>query len=127
MMEDHTWNGYSIYKYPNGDIIEGECSSGLFIRGTYTWKDLRRYNGEVLDLQANGQGIHHWPDGSHYIGQWKQMKRHGQGIMVWADGRKWVGTWNEDERGKTKDQRKWDGFFLLSRVEMQNKVKELCG
>ena len=36
--------------------------------GTFTCKDGRKYEGEYINDQKNGQGTFEWPDGTKYIG-----------------------------------------------------------
>ena len=42
--------------------------------GTYTWPDGRKYIGEFLNDQTNGQGSYFWNDGRKFEGNWKLGK-----------------------------------------------------
>jgi hypothetical protein len=41
----------------------------------------------------HGFGVLVWPDGRRYDGQFVLDQREGQGTMTWPDGRKFVGQW----------------------------------
>lgn len=57
---------------------------------------------DVLPLQRegipNGKGTMTYPDGSRYNGQWKDGVRHGVGTFDGADGRRYFGEWQDGKR-----------------------------
>ena len=69
-------------------------------RGTYTWADGRKYEGEYLDDKKDGYGVYTWADGRKYQGYWANGKQHGKGKYISLDGSVKWGAWDD---GKRKD------------------------
>jgi hypothetical protein len=86
-----TWN--------NSEKYEGEWKdnkrSGT---GVFTWADGMRYEGKWQDDKRNGQGVHTWSDGKRYEGEFKNNKMSGQGVLIWPDGMRYEGEWADDKR-----------------------------
>ncbi|MFK7951192.1 MAG: MORN repeat-containing protein [Saprospiraceae bacterium] len=57
--------------------IEGDCQNG---KGTYTWNNGKRYEGNFTDGLFSGEGIYYYSNGNKYIGMWKDGMKHGEGI-----------------------------------------------
>ena len=78
-----------------------------------TWpEDGRRYTGEFVNGQPEGQGKMVYKDGSSFEGQWVSGVRSGSGKMIDADGNIYEG---EFSNGKPNGQRKMkhpDGSFF---------------
>ncbi len=70
-------------------------------KGTYSWPNGSRYDGEFLDGKLQGHGIFFWPDGSSYKGEWHEDLPHGKGTFTWPDGRHVEIEW---EHGKAKQE-----------------------
>ena len=64
-------------------------------KGTFTWQDGRRYEGEYQNDKMHGKGTFTWQDGKKYVGDWEDGKRDGQGVMLYKDGSKYVGDWED--------------------------------
>ena len=54
-------------------------------KGTFTWKDGRKYIGDYKDDKKEGYGEFYWPNGLVYKGQWQDGKQHGEGKMYRTD------------------------------------------
>ena len=63
--------------------------------GEYTQPDGRRYVGEFVADQKEGQGVMEWPDGRVYEGSWKKGKYHGRGVLRAPDQRVEDGEWHK--------------------------------
>jgi hypothetical protein len=66
--------GYGIYRYPNGDVYEGE------------WDNDKKH----------GLGEYIYSDGSVYRGEWKEDMKHGTGTLI-GSGHEFEGDWENDE------------------------------
>jgi len=72
-------------------------------RGSVTWENGGRYDGEWCDGKANGHGIMDYANGDRYEGMWKDGCRFGQGTHHFKDGGVYVGHWRNaapDGQGK---------------------------
>jgi len=72
-------------------------------RGTITWENGGRYDGEWCDGKANGHGIMDYANGDRYEGKWKDGCRFGQGTHHFKDGGVYEGQWRNaapDGQGK---------------------------
>lgn len=68
-------------------------------RGTESWSDGRRYEGDFKNGKKDGEGTFIWPNGNKYIGSWRADKQHGIGIYYSAkDGSKKQGEWVNGKR-----------------------------
>ena len=75
-----------------------------------------KYDGEIINGQANGFGTKTYKDGRIYRGLFKDNKREGKGELIRPDGTKFIGIYKNDvQEGEgmniTKDGRKIFGFF----------------
>ena len=80
-------------------MTEAEAAyiAGLFDgKGTITWEDGAKYNGQFKDNYRHGKGTIIWPDGEKYIGQWKYDFQNGQGTIILSDGEKRVGKFKDN-------------------------------
>lgn len=62
-------------------------------RGTVTWENGGKYDGEWVDGKANGHGIMNYGNGDKYKGGWKDGCRFGQGTHHFKDGGVYEGQW----------------------------------
>lgn len=72
-------------------------------RGTVTWENGGKYDGEWVDGKANGHGIMNYGNGDRYEGGWKDGCRFGQGTHHFKDGGVYEGQWRNaapDGHGK---------------------------
>lgn len=72
-------------------------------RGTITWENGGKYDGDWVDGKANGCGIMHYGNGDKYEGGWKDGCRCGQGTHHFKDGGVYEGQWSNaapDGQGK---------------------------
>ena len=72
-------------------------------RGTVTWENGGKYDGEWVDGKANGHGIMNYGNGDRYEGGWKDGCRFGQGVHHFKDGGVYEGQWRNaapDGQGK---------------------------
>ena len=72
-------------------------------RGTITWENGGRYDGEWCDGKANGHGVMEYANGDRYEGKWKDGCRFGQGTHHFKDGGVYEGQWRNaapDGHGK---------------------------
>ena len=67
-------------------------------KGSYTWKDGRKYEGQYLHDKKHGNGIYIWADGRKYDGQWAYGKQNGKGKYILPDGTVRVGLWEDGKR-----------------------------
>ena len=73
-------------------------------KGSYTWKDGRKYEGEYLHDKKHGDGMYIWADGRKYDGQWAYGKQHGKGKYILPDGIVRVGIWEDGKRIQWLDE-----------------------
>mmetsp|Transcript_11675 Transcript_11675/g.25570 ORF Transcript_11675/g.25570 Transcript_11675/m.25570 type:complete len:381 (+) Transcript_11675:92-1234(+) len=99
-------------------------------RGTVTWENGGKYDGEWIDGKANGigtmdygngdkyqggwkdgcrfgEGTHHFKDGGVYEGQWRNAAPDGQGKMTLKNGSHYEGAWKDG---------KWHGLGIVRPV-----------
>lgn len=72
-------------------------------RGTVTWENGGKYDGEWVDGKANGQGSMNYGNGDIYEGGWKDGCRFGLGTHHFKDGGVYEGQWRNaapDGKGK---------------------------
>ena len=85
-------HGKGTLTWSNGDRYEGEWKNGKENgQGTMTRSTGNKYEGEWKDGKENGQGIENWSDGDKYVGEFKDGEKHGQGTYTSSDGRMYVG------------------------------------
>jgi hypothetical protein len=51
------------------------------------------FKGEWLNNEMHGKGTFTWKDGRKYFGSYVHDKKHGYGIFTWPDGREYDGMW----------------------------------
>ena len=51
-------------------------------KGTFSWKDGRKYEGDYVQDKKEGQGTFTWPNGKVYEGGWMDGKQHGDGKLI---------------------------------------------
>ena len=75
-------------------VMTGEASGW---KGDLTLPDGARYEGEIRDGKAHGQGVFTFPDGARYEGEVRDGKAHGQGVFTFPDGARYEGVWRDGE------------------------------
>jgi len=83
--------------YYEGDFDDHNRICG---KGTMTYKNGDRYEGEFLFAFRSGKGIMKYNNGDIYEGEWKNYLREGKGIMIYNDGSKYEGEWKKGELKK---------------------------
>ncbi|KAL7535537.1 hypothetical protein ACHAXR_006550 [Thalassiosira sp. AJA248-18] len=112
-------------------------------RGTVTWENGGKYDGEWVDGKANGHGLmnygngdkyeggwkdgcrfgegtHHFKDGGVYEGQWRNAAPDGQGKMTLKNGSHYEGSWKDGKwHGlgivRPVNGGEWEGTFLMGK------------
>ena len=102
--------------------IEKEQTGVLFrrlVNGEFRWfengnedKD-GKYEGEIENGMAHGQGTNISPDGDIYVGKFKDGEYHGQGTFTFHDGAKYVGEFKD---GKVWNGKIYNGNFIYKIV-----------
>ena len=102
--------------------IEKEQTGVLFrrlVNGEFRWfengnedKD-GKYEGEIENGLAHGQGTNISPDGDIYVGKFKDGDYHGQGTFTFHDGAKYVGEFKD---GKVWNGKIYNGNFIYKIV-----------
>ena len=88
--------GSIIDNYENkydGEIINGQANGF----GTKTYKDGRIYKGFFKNNKREGKGELIRPDGTKFIGIYKNDVQEGEGMNITKDGRKELLKWLEDD------------------------------
>ena len=119
--KDGSKEGYGRCQFVlQGDLHEGEYQNNVrHGKGTYVWKDGRRYEGEYKHDLRHGSGIFSYANGdmyqgefenglrsghgrfdfekgkAYYEGNWKKGMYHGEGVLVWPDGSEYRGDFCE--------------------------------
>jgi hypothetical protein len=72
-------------------------------KGTYTWENGDRYEGDFIKNNRTGKGKFVWKDGSYYIGEWKEGNRHGFGKMTLPQNSSYISSYGSNGKwvGKT--------------------------
>ena len=65
-------------------------------KGTMTYEDGSKYDGEWKEGKRYGKGTLIYEDGSKYEGEWKNGKKNGQGSIFYHDGSKLEGEFRDD-------------------------------
>lgn len=96
-------DGRGTFTWSNGDRYEGDFVRGVRSgRGIFFWSDGRRYEGGFLDDVRSGDGTMHWNDGTVYEGGFSEGLMSGRGRLVWPSGEWYEGDFLEgrmDGRG----------------------------
>lgn len=96
-------SGYGKFQFSNGQIYEGYFENDLYNGvGKYEWpEEKRKYEGEFVNNNMEGNGINTYGDGSKYEGHYLSGLKHGRGTYTWPDGTKFTGNWiNNEIHGK---------------------------
>eukprot|EP01092_Planopodium_desertum_P004275 TRINITY_DN1860_c0_g1_i2.p1 TRINITY_DN1860_c0_g1~~TRINITY_DN1860_c0_g1_i2.p1 ORF type:complete len:230 (-),score=0.53 TRINITY_DN1860_c0_g1_i2:112-768(-) len=108
-------------------------------KGTYTYKDGRKYEGEWSEGFKQGQGTYTRPSGDKYEGFFRQDKFEGFGRWTSSDGQIFQGTWKENKKhgwgqlisptgekveGEWKDN-ELDGLVIFTHTKMGTRYKEI--
>jgi len=90
-------HGKGTYIYRNGRKYEGEWVGGYKEGyGTFSWPNGDRYEGYFHKDQCHGFGIQTYADERVYKGFWDRNKKHGWGVMYWSNGEKTQGYWSQN-------------------------------
>lgn len=73
-------------------------------KGTFTWADGRKYEGDYKDDIKEGEGTFWWPNGKKYEGSWKGGKQDGNGIYTSTNGQVRKGIWKQGKRLEWLDE-----------------------
>ena len=66
-------------------------------KGTYTWPDGSKYQGDYKDNKKHGNGIYTYTDGSKYECVYKEDKKHGKGIYTDSNGKSVSQNWSSGQ------------------------------
>ena len=104
-----------------GAVYTGQMKKvdGTYIKhgkGTQTWQDGAKYNGDWRSGMAEGEGVFYHANGDVYTGEFYQDRANGFGVYVHSNGQKYEGFWKNDMQdgpGKEEleDGSKYDGMF----------------
>ena len=96
----YSWNNcFGFYKFPNGNIYEGEYKNGKrHGKGIYTFADGEKHIGDFKNGSLNGRGISFFISGNKYEGEFKNGKRHGRGVFTFLNGEKYTGEYINGKR-----------------------------
>ena len=91
------------------------------VKGTLVDIYENKYEGEIINGEANGQGTKTYKDGRVYKGLFKNNKREGKGILYRPDGTIFEGKYKNDEQdgigiNTNKEGKKIIGFFKEGKV-----------
>jgi hypothetical protein len=67
-------------------------------RGTVTYVNDEKYEGQFRYGKQHGRGIYTFVNGETYEGHWKKWKRHGKGVVTYAKGETYEGHWKKGRR-----------------------------
>jgi hypothetical protein len=104
------FRGEGTLSNPNGLYMKGTFKAGkLNGKGVY-YTDKWKYEGDLVDNKAHGQGQIIVPNGKTYIGGWKFDKYDGKGLLTYPDGSTYDGFWKENaKQGEGQYTYKKDG------------------
>ena len=63
-------------------LVEAQPAIAQGRRGTLTYTDGSRYEGEIRNGKRHGQGTYTWTSGNRYEGQFRDSKMHGRGTYT---------------------------------------------
>jgi len=114
----HARVGRGTLSWPNGDRYEGDIVDGRRTgKGVYSWADGSRYEGDFVDGKITGKGVHLWADGNRYEGDFVDYKPRGKGVMVLKEGHRYEGDFIDGRMsGKgvmvSKEGHRYEGDFI---------------
>ena len=76
-------------------------------QGVFTWPDGKRYEGDYVEDNKEGEGTFKWPDGRVYEGEWKNGKQHGYGRYTTSEDETKFGLWKEGKRARWVNEKKF--------------------
>jgi hypothetical protein len=80
------------FTYPDGSKYEGDFVNGKRDgKGTYTYANGSTYQGEFSDNKYNGQGTYTGANGNQYVGAFLNGNYHGKGAYLYANGNQYIG------------------------------------
>jgi hypothetical protein len=78
--------------WANGNRYEGDFLDDKRTgKGNFTWLNGTRYEGDFIEGKLTGKGTMTWPSGNRYEGDFVDGKRTGKGIFVWPNGDRYEG------------------------------------
>lgn len=83
-ISEHGWGAYEGHLDSRGEPHG---------RGTVTWENGGKYNGDWVDGKANGRGVMNYGNGDRYEGSWRDGHRYGRGSHHFCDGGVYDGEW----------------------------------
>ena len=87
-------HGYGLYYHANGNRFSLLLILFILTREkTFNFQNLLRYEGELIDDQAEGQGTFFHKDGTRFEGFWLKNLRHFNGTLFYPNGNSYNGSW----------------------------------
>ena len=78
-LPDNTEETKTLY---NGNLVSGIRKGGEIRKGVIEYPNGNRYEGEIMDDMAHGDGNMNYANGDWYVGQFEKDKKHGWGKLV---------------------------------------------
>ena len=76
-------------------------------KGTYTWADGDKYEGDWVDDKKHGKGTYTWANGANYEGNWKNGAKHGNAKRKYPHNSDKL-----EECGRWVNGKKWGSFVI---------------
>lgn len=120
--------GRGTMTWPNGDRYEGQWQKGFQEgEGTYTWANGLVYQGNWVKSQISGRGVFRFPNGNVLDGEWTGVGT-GTGVLTWADGTRYEGplvSGSPQGRGVKQwpDGKRYDGDFVQGHMTGEGTCK----
>jgi serine/threonine protein kinase len=96
LQEQHPADGRGSMTFQDGARYNGEFRDGMRNGcGTLKFVDGRSYVGQFQDDEFNGLGLWKLENGDRYIGEFRDNRCNGEGIFIFANGRSQNGTWRD--------------------------------
>lgn len=83
---DGRFHGQGRQEFPDGRVVEGRWANDRAESATLTYRDGRRYAGEIARGLPSGAGTLTLADGTRQIGRFRDGALHGSGLQVARDG-----------------------------------------
>jgi hypothetical protein len=120
---DDRYHGSGVMTWPSGVIFAGEWQEGRQVKGTITWPEGGRYEGDLDRLTPHGQGTMTWKNGDSYTGAYARGSMTGKGTWRFFNGYYYEGDFERGEfhgsgrlyaaDGRTLQQGNWSkGKFI---------------